>query len=89
MDGAFVNTVDLTTSHILLYPNPAVDILNLKLDDGSKKQYQILDYQGKLIRKGWLRSNSINIEGLAFGMYIVIMYDEEGNTWQGKFVKAK
>ena len=55
-----------------VYPNPVKDILNIKLTEGEEIE-KILVYStlGKLVKEYKITNNTINIESLASGIYIL------------------
>ena len=71
-----------------IYPNPVQNILNIKYNDFTMmKDAQIYDLSGKLLLSTTLVNNSINIDLLATGSYILILKDLNGKKYSGKFLK--
>jgi surface protein len=71
---------------VSLYPNPTLNILNIKANDNiANKPYNITDTLGKVVLKGRLNegNNSINVEHLSKGIYYIKV--EKYNT--SKFIK--
>ncbi|MGJ1328273.1 MULTISPECIES: T9SS type A sorting domain-containing protein [Sphingobacterium] len=77
---------DLTALHdpkegitLPIYPNPADKIVYLKLP--YKAELQIYDKLGRLIHKQHVAAGaqSLNLETLAAGMYLINAFDEKGN----------
>ncbi len=63
-------------SNITIYPNPAKDYIHLS--DSQYQDYEIYNWEGKLIRKGTISENSnINILSLPKGNYILQLNGEE------------
>jgi hypothetical protein len=81
------------SSRLNIYPNPAKDLIHVhfqnKLDNA---EYQVIDYSGKMMMKGTVQNASndflINIPGLASGIYLVVI-QEENNVFLGKFLKTE
>ncbi|RYM33880.1 T9SS type A sorting domain-containing protein [Brumimicrobium glaciale] len=75
---------------ISVYPNPASDALNIQLPASVQKAEVLIgDINGKVVLKQILNSqgiNSINIEKLEKGIYILNVIAED-NQWQEKFIK--
>ena len=71
---------------VMIYPNPATDIINVKGDD---IQYvEIYNTVGsRVISKNVIDSESINIANLTSGIYFVRIVDKQGNTSTTKIVK--
>jgi photosystem II stability/assembly factor-like uncharacterized protein len=85
-------TMRESSSHLKLYPNPATDLINLYFDDNlSQKQYQVIDYSGKMIMKGIMQDGStlqsVNISGLPQGIYLIMIWDDNILA-SGKFIKT-
>ncbi|WP_333875782.1 T9SS type A sorting domain-containing protein [Flavobacterium sp.] len=78
--------VNLTKS-VALYPNPVRNELFLETDVLIKK-VSIISVNGQRLATQWLNSNSINVEGLSAGFYILEMTTEEGIPVRKNFIKA-
>ncbi len=75
-----------TNKTITVFPNPASDILFIKMQPGEKMQieYQIYDSRGKKVLKG--AGDRINIKNLKQGVYFIAV--NTGNFLTGvKFIK--
>jgi len=71
-----------------VYPNPAQNILNIKYNDfAMMKDAQIYDLSGKLLLSTTIVDNSINIDSLSTGSYILIIKDLNGKKYSIKFFK--
>ncbi|MAP80666.1 MAG: RNA-binding protein [Aequorivita sp.] len=67
---------DYMVSDLVLYPNPTEAILNLNnLDEFSNPTYTIFDLQGKQIMHSQVGANTINVEKLQAGSYILKIED--------------
>lgn len=66
-----------------VFPNPAKNILNIKMTEGSKSnsKYELFDLKGQLVKNGTIKANSIlnqiNIDGLAPGLYFMKISNNE------------
>ena len=81
-----LNTEEFETSSIKLYPNPVVNILNIKAENNLINQpYLIIDGIGRVVINGKLNDvdSTINVEQLSKGIYYFKVY---GNNAY-KFVK--
>ena len=71
----------------LVYPNPAKNVLNIKLGDPSiPMTYRIINLAGQTIQNGDLTSTEINISDLINGMYIIELNNGEERKLQ-RFIK--
>ncbi len=66
---------ELIPEKIRVFPNPATDILYVDMpkDAGGFAHFEIFDLQGRLLAKGRLHGNSIDVSSLTQGMYIVTL----------------
>lgn len=57
---------------LALYPNPAQDILQVRLDWPTAVQYQLCDLKGRVLMEGTLRnaSETLSLKGLQPGVYL-------------------
>ena len=61
---------------VTVYPNPAVDFINVSNIEGT---YTILNMNGKLISKGGINNNPINVSSLSVGNYILNVVNNKSN----------
>ncbi len=85
--GTQMSTAETNMANIYIYPNPADEILNLKLDNPGEK-YTIFAMDGRKIDEQKINSlkTEINIQKLAAGTYILAI-QSQGVTRQVKFIK--
>ncbi|MEZ5015997.1 MAG: T9SS type A sorting domain-containing protein [Flavipsychrobacter sp.] len=70
--SAVANTGETKGGNWSLTPNPATDIVTVKVNSDREKHYEIVDVQGRVMMRGVLRSDGkIQIGGLHSGMYFV------------------
>lgn len=60
-----------TYQTLLLFPNPTTDIIHYPIKIQDKITYQIYDLQGRLVQAGFVEGNSMKINQLPTGTYIV------------------
>jgi hypothetical protein len=96
-DGALVSyyDIDLTTSsrvselpHLEMYPNPTNEVLNIVgLNPGNR--IQIYNIQGKLMKEmeTYNSHESIRLENIPNGLFLIIISDEDRIIGQFKAVK--
>ena len=81
-------TSEIATTEITIYPNPATSELHI---DGVKAQtnYSLINVIGIIEQSGTLKpgNNSINIQSLPPGMYLLQLTDNEGGKTMRKIVK--
>ncbi len=73
---------------LVLYPNPATDIINIK-GTGTYTKMIISDMTGQIVQDILLTNNllSINISDLNTGIYLVVLFDKSGIALKKKIVK--
>ncbi len=85
-----VNNHDLAdlSGQVELFPNPVVDILNVKHGLDKNLRYQIFDISGKLHVEGYLtgENTKISLPALASGQYVFKTYDDK-SIFVEKFIK--
>ena len=89
----FVNSTALneysgSDLHIAVYPNPAVDFINITSDATGNFNYFISDANGKIVK--WLDWNgtgaqTVNISGLSSGMYNVVITNQNAMNERSSF----
>ena len=75
---------------MMLYPNPAVKEVNIKIENNPIGLYQLklFDITGKVLLQQQMGATSkINIETFSPGIFIVEVCDKLGNKGRGKLVK--
>ena len=79
------------TSSINIYPNPAINIINVNIEeDYLISQLTILDLNGNVIKSSNINSSdnfSVNVESLSKGIYFLELKNNEGLSYLKKFVK--
>lgn len=94
MRPVFVSDKDLALSlkkkiwdpTINVYPNPASDILNIQIENGTATSFEIYDMQGKLILQHIINSNNtpLSVSSLTNGLYILLLRNEQNEAVQKK-----
>ena len=73
---------------IIVYPNPTSNILTISnADKMDIKNIEIYSSQGKLIKSLQLIENSISVEDLSQGLYILTIQTNEGKKYSENFIK--
>ena len=75
-----IDSNNVSTNLSTVYPNPALQLINIQLSDkfnrNEKIRYKIFDFIGKLMTVGVLEGD-IDIANLASGSYVVYLYQAE------------
>ena len=79
---------DFNTHKIILYPNPAADVLTISnIDNNTIKTISIVSTLGKVYKNVKLNNTSINISNLAEGIYILSIETVDGKKYTNRFIK--
>jgi Zn-dependent metalloprotease/chitodextrinase len=73
-------------SDIVMYPNPATAILNVRIADSRTGTYRLINFLGQQVDAGKLSENGINVSQLGAGVYLLEVNDGQKTTSK-KFVK--
>lgn len=75
-----------TAGEISLYPNPADDLLNLRLPNDAPAKIRIFDVSGKLAKvfSSQASETAIDVSGLQKGIYFIEV--EQGTVYRSKFM---
>ncbi|MEM9547946.1 MAG: T9SS type A sorting domain-containing protein [Bacteroidota bacterium] len=85
---ATVNTKEITTKQINIYPNPVQNILYLKMELPQRHQVNIIDMQGRTVLTSNNASNGMNVNRLVNGQYTIFVTDDKNVTiGSTRFVK--
>lgn len=69
---------------VKIYPNPAINQLMI---EGDFTMYQLVSLQGKIIIKNYWIQKPIDVSFLSNGIYLLQLFDENGNMLTKRFVK--
>lgn len=82
----FVSSADAPTRQSFsIYPNPATSEIKINTAHGGQNAYRILNINGAVLQKGVVLDNSIPIEKLAPGIYLISLNGQKGR--RQKFIK--
>jgi len=76
-------------SLISLYPNPTKNILNIKLKqtDSQIIEAKIFDLNGRLVLQPKLNNNTVDVQNLTSGSYIIHLKNASGEKFSQQFIK--
>jgi len=82
------NSIDEYYSHtsLVLFPNPVLSRLYFD-KDYTECSYSILNVCGKIIQQGWLETNSIAVDNIPNGIYLLNLTDKANNSLIAKLIK--
>lgn len=82
--GATAGNKDFRAKKAGIYPNPASNIANIQSESGVQ-QYAIYSITGSVVQQG--KGDSLRLENIPTGLYIVKITFEDGKTQSVKMVK--
>ena len=88
VEGSTLAVDTFANSEFSIYPNPAKSILNVKSNDSiTMKNASVYNLNGKLILSSTIVNDSINVDSLSTGSYILILKDNNNKEYTQKFLK--
>ena len=72
---------------LAISPNPAHRFIRLSVDETKDLSYEIFSMGGKIMQSGNLNTNTIDVAGLASGIYTIALKKKEEKISVGKFIK--
>ena len=86
MSQSKVSKTQAINEAFVLYPNPAVEVLNITIKDNKESGYRIYNSLGFEVQSGKTTSGDINVNKLSKGIYFFELNDGE-NTTTKTFIK--
>jgi hypothetical protein len=89
VEGATLGVQEFQNNAFVVYPNPVKNTLNFKGTQTSVdiKEAQVFDLTGKSILKGTVKNNSMSVDQLTAGTYILLLTSQDGAEHVQKFIK--
>lgn len=74
------------TKKVIVYPNPANDMVFIQGLDGESFNCRIFNYNGQLLLDRKTSNKSISVKDLPSGFYTLIISDFRGNSYAKKVI---
>jgi hypothetical protein len=75
-------------SAFTIYPNPTSGTIHITQSNGVEaKHARVIDMLGRLVLSTAVLDNTVSVEKLAKGNYVILLEDENGKTFTQKFIK--
>jgi hypothetical protein len=74
------------TGTIKIFPNPTSGMVTVQAT-GDLERYTVINLQGQVLLSGSLLNNTIDLNALATGAYIITVSDRDGKTFSEKVIK--
>lgn len=84
-----LGTNTVTANEFTVTPNPAQDFITVTTHDNSEiKSARLYDYSGKLVKTTAVKNNVIPVQGIAKGIYLLIVQYTNGKYASNKIIKG-
>ena len=83
----FLGNEEHIFDNVLIYPNPARDIINIQVMPNVFHTYSIYNIGGQIIHDSEEISTTINVSSLPSGIYFIEFQTTEGQKHIQKFIK--
>lgn len=88
VEGSTLSVADFANASFSVYPNPVKDILKIKLKTSNTiKLAQVFDLSGKLILTSEVKDQTIDVQSLSKGTYLLLLRDQDGKDYSQKIIK--
>jgi hypothetical protein len=77
LNSLSLNTIPSLYDNVILYPNPSENEINFSKFDLNNKEYQITDFNGKIVCIGKIFNNKISTADLEKGIYLLKILNSE------------
>ncbi|MBQ8760527.1 MAG: T9SS type A sorting domain-containing protein [Bacteroidales bacterium] len=67
--GTTIDVIEIEDNKVVVYPNPATDVLNVKVD--TSFDATIYNYQGQVVMRNYNSNGQINVAELSSGVYFL------------------
>ncbi|MEZ4721709.1 MAG: T9SS type A sorting domain-containing protein [Flavobacteriales bacterium] len=82
MTTTTVGVEEVSTSGVVVYPNPATSVLNISGVEGLPTVVKLFDMQGRLVQSSTVNNTSVSVEHLDAGVYTVSIENAEVSVSQ-------
>jgi hypothetical protein len=82
-----LGTVELGSSKLAVYPNPATTEVNIALEGAKIAQVDVADVTGRVVSSQAVKNGKVNVSNLSSGVYFLRVKDDKGVTRIQKFIK--
>lgn len=88
VEGSTLSNESFTNAEFSIFPVPAKNILNIKSNSNlTFENAQLFDLTGKKVLDSKIENETINIESLTTGTYILLLNDNNGKPYSQKIIK--
>lgn len=89
IEGSTLGVAENNLGNFTMYPNPTNDYIRFNTADATEKikSVTIYDVTGKVVKKDTASNNSVSVQELQNGTYVIILENNLGKKHSSKFIK--
>jgi hypothetical protein len=89
IEGSTLGVAENNLGNFTMYPNPANDFIRFNTANPNEKikTVTIYDITGKIVKKTSVPENSVSVQELKTGTYVIVLENDLGKKSSGKFIK--
>jgi uncharacterized protein YaiE (UPF0345 family) len=90
VEGATLGVAAFENSVFTVYPNPVKNNINISINTANTVEFktaQIYDLSGRMVQQTAVVNQTISVNNLATGTYILMLRDSQGKDYSQKFIK--
>jgi len=90
LQGSMASVEEQETGTVNVYPNPAVDVINVSWENTTVKEIKVMNLEGRIISSvtpGFETTYTMNTEELTSGVYIFMLENENGTVNKIRWIK--
>ncbi|TPD73349.1 CRTAC1 family protein [Flavobacterium microcysteis] len=88
-EGSTLGVSEANSSMFVIYPNPASHQIRIQLNEMKYDitDAKIYDYNGRMVSDVKIKDNTIDIQSLSVGNYMMVLQNSNGEKYSQKFIK--
>jgi len=88
-EGSTLGVSEANSSMFVIYPNPASNQIRIQLNEMKYDitDAKIYDYNGRMVSDVKIKDNTIDIQSLSVGNYMMVLQNSKGEKYSQKFIK--
>jgi len=90
MEGATLGGNSFENTVFTVYPNPVKHNLNISINTANPVEFtsaQVFDLNGRMVLESAVQNQTVPVNQLTTGTYILMLKDSQGKDYSQKFVK--
>ena len=90
VEGATLGIDAFESSVFTVYPNPVKNTINIAINTANPVEFvtaQVYDLSGRMVHQTLVNNQTVTVNHLAKGTYILMLRDSNGKDYSQKFIK--